>query len=212
MRSNNRLLMRQGNQDHLKWLKKTWLAKAQSLTPVQLANEISQVIDRLEQDRIRDPLTGAFNRALLGAILRLQIWGMILLDIDHFKSINDQEPDGHSAGDRVLVELVKLLGEVTGSNAVIGRWGGEEFIILIPQTDKLGLQNVAVSVGKAVQEQLAKRAKLVRSQVTTSMGVRMARRAEKYMEVISAVDKLLYRAKNTGRNRMVTEHTVVPFG
>ncbi len=204
--------MRRGNKSHLLWLKKTWLAKAKSSTPDRLASKISQVIDRLEQERIRDPLTGAFNRAFLGAVLKQQMWGVILIDIDYFKLINDEEPDGHMAGDRVLVELVKLLAEVVGPQAVIGRWGGEEFIILVPHINKSGLQQIAVSVGEAVQEKLAKMAKLTRNQVTASLGARLGRRAEKYMEVISAVDKLLYHAKNTGRNKLVMEHTVVPFG
>lgn len=212
MKSNNRLLARQGSEEHLQWLKKYWLDRIKTLKPQQLVAEIAQTVDRLEQERIRDPLTGAFNRVILGVVLKQQKWGVVLADIDHFKSVNDGEPDGHVAGDRVLVEFVKLLGEVTGPDSIVARWGGEEFIILIPQIDKSGLQKIAVSVGGVVQEQLAKRAKLARSRVTASLGARLAKRTEKFMEVISAVDKLLYQAKKTGRNKLVMEHTVVTFG
>ncbi len=212
MKSNNRLLARQGSEEHLQWLKKYWLDRTKTLKPERLVQEIAQTVDRLEQERIRDPLTGAFNRVILGVVLKQQKWGVVLADIDHFKSVNDEEPDGHVAGDRVLVEFVKLLGEITGPDSIVARWGGEEFITLIPHIDKLGLQEIAVRVGQAVRVQLAKKSKLVRNQITASLGARMVRKTEKFMDVISAIDKLLYQAKKTGRNKLVMEHTVVPFG
>jgi diguanylate cyclase (GGDEF)-like protein len=209
--NNQRLIDRSSSETHQKWLHEHWLEKVNNLTTPKLINEIVFTIDTLEQEKIRDALTGAFNRGFMGAVLGQEIaltqssgqeLGFILIDIDHFKSINDQEPDGHAAGDRTLVELVKLLREVCGPQSLVGRWGGEEFVIITPHATVDSLLEVADDIGRTIGGWLAKNAKLVRSNVTCSMGIVLARHNELPKDLMDRADKLLYEAKHTGRNQM----------
>jgi diguanylate cyclase (GGDEF)-like protein len=212
---NQRLIDRSSSEIHQQWLKEFWREKISKLNPDELATELSIQIDKLEQEKIRDALTGAFNRGFMGAVLGQEIalaqnsgqeLGFIMIDIDHFKSINDNEPDGHGAGDRTLIELVKLLREICGPQSLVGRWGGEEFVIITPHATTDSLTEMADDIGRTIGGWLAKNANLVRSQVTASMGVVMAMHNEKPVDLISRADKLLYEAKHTGRARMVIDN------
>ena len=213
MKFDKRLASREGSIEHLEWLKNFYLKKIkQAKNKEELAGEIAGKISSLEQEAIRDRLTGAFNRGFVGAMLGREIelerergygLGVMMIDIDFFKSINDEEPDGHAAGDRTLIEIVKLLQEVAGKHAVVGRWGGEEFLVVLPTVSEDSLFEVAVDIGQSVAGWLAGRAKLVRPKLTVSMGVRLTNEGETETSVVGSTDQLLYKAKESGRARMV---------
>lgn len=195
-------------------MKTSLLERIKSSDPESLATQLAIEIDKLEQEKIRDPLTGAFNRGFIGAVLGQEIalahknngnLGFIMLDIDHFKSINDQEPDGHGAGDRVLVAIKKLMKKICGKHSLVGRWGGEEFALVIPDVTPEGLLEIVEDIGRTIDGWLAKDAQLVRSQVTASMGVVLAEAEEAPVDMIQRADKLLYEAKESGRARAVVD-------
>ncbi len=168
--------------------------------------------ESLHNQMTRDALTGVFNRGYvlkaLSSLMELARTGsqlsMILVDLDHFKKINDTM--GHLAGDQVLRDTCKVLVEsVFRAEDVIGRYGGEEFIALLPDCPKVTAVEVAERARKAIEghryffEQK-------RIQVTASLGVTAW--DPKYTtpeEFISEVDSKLYQAKRTGRNKVVSD-------
>ena len=215
MNYNRRLANREGSEGHKKWLVEHYAHLISGVCEgeeeaEEVAEEIADKIVKLEENGIRDRLTGVFNRGFVGATLGWWLKqlttgghgvGVIMLDLDHFKSINDGEPEHHDAGDRALVEAVKILQEIVGERGVVGRWGGEEFVIAMPDMDEEELKKLAGEIGTKMKSDLAKRAKLERAEVTTSMGAKIARKGD--TEVVDEVDQLLYKAKEGGRNRMV---------
>jgi len=176
--------------------------------------EASQEIENLRgqmeavrDDAQRDALTGLLNRKgvlqELGARNHEDIGVLAMCDVDHFKSINDRF--GHSVGDRVLKGVAASLADSAGVH-VVGRWGGEEFLILIDRVDF----NSATRLLDRARKNLATRAFKLRETdepigaVTMSIGaVSLAGRTVE--ESIEAADRMLYLAKHEGRNRVITE-------
>lgn len=163
--------------------------------------------DLLAVEQIRsstDPLTGAANRWQMYNLLERE-WQMsktqkrtfsvILLDIDFFKHINDAH--GHNAGDEVLQEVARVLKKNTGNLGSVGRWGGEEFLILLPHAT---LEQARVQA-ETLRDTLAKR-KLKVGQVTASFGVASLLPNESIPELTRRADEALYNAKHSGRNRV----------
>lgn len=156
----------------------------------------------------RDSLTSVANRGELETQLSLMIseysqqqddepFSVIFLDVDHFKSINDTY--GHSVGDQVLVDVARLLQHETYSGELVGRYGGEEFVILCPATD----------MEQAVRRAERLRATMSRSEVagrcdiglTASFGVTEAETGDSVQSILRRADEALYMAKKAGRNR-----------
>jgi len=152
----------------------------------------------------RDALTGAFNRRSLYEKLEtawkrldLQPHGMvaIMLDIDHFKKLNDRH--GHAAGDVVLKDFTKLLQRIVGSKGVVARYGGEEFVILAMDCFIDNGVKLAEEIRQAVETELA-----TPYAVTTSVGVSTTLNHPETMALlIEQADKALYAAKHGGRNQ-----------
>ena len=150
-----------------------------------------------------DPLTELPNRASFDWHFRLANRGnsgksIIMVDIDHFKAINDEY--GHPLGDKVLCEVAKLLESQLRKGDVLARWGGEEFIILLPRA-KL---SVACEVAERARSTLANygfATKDGRINVTASFGVAEGGANEGQESLIARADEALYRAKNEGRNK-----------
>ncbi|MEZ6062671.1 MAG: diguanylate cyclase [Planctomycetaceae bacterium] len=160
----------------------------------------------------RDALTGVANRGQLETQLRHLIddfhnhegtrhLSAIFLDVDRFKNINDTF--GHKTGDQVLVDLTRLLQHETYSGELIGRYGGEEFVLLCPDTD---LQ-AAIRRGERLRHAIAKSSigGVSKLSVTSSFGVSTARLGDSVQTLLERADAALYRAKETGRNRTCWE-------
>lgn len=159
----------------------------------------------LERLSITDRLTGLYNRMRLDEtfdreIRRTQRYGqcfsIILLDIDHFKSINDTH--GHQAGDRVLIAVAGILRDHIRRTDEIGRWGGEEFMILCPETDLDG----ALTLAENLRRQLAATPMPPADSVTASFGVACHVEGDEPQDMVSRADRALYAAKRAGRNRV----------
>jgi diguanylate cyclase (GGDEF)-like protein/PAS domain S-box-containing protein len=124
---------------------------------------------------------------------------MILCDIDHFKAVNDSH--GHSVGDQVLVEFSRRLKHCLRGSDRLGRWGGEEFLVLVPQGTACGAGVLAEKLREAIAERHFEPV----GQITASFGVAQHRRNEPFTGWFQRVDSLLYRAKAGGRDLVMVE-------
>jgi diguanylate cyclase (GGDEF)-like protein len=125
----------------------------------------------------------------------------LLLDIDHFKTINDRY--GHAVGDQVLAEVAGFLAHAARRGDVVARWGGEEFILLLPETGIDEAAQLAERLRRAIQEMSIRREDGQLS-LTASFGVAGLAGQASLMELVDMADQALYAAKAAGRNRVVT--------
>lgn len=166
---------------------------------------------QLTELAMHDPLTGLLNRRSLiqemnreyGRVLRCENYpvGLLMLDIDHFKRVNDTY--GHAVGDEVLKVFARRILEQLRENDIVGRLGGEEFAILLPNTSHEG----AIRVGEKVRQAVAQ-LEVVREEtcvkITTSVGVAQLDPADSRPDgALIQADQALYQAKKDGRNRVV---------
>lgn len=165
---------------------------------------------RLQLERLatRDFLTGIDNRQAMERELRIAVethkrsrtaFGLVMLDLDHFKHVNDKY--GHDAGDRVLIAFAELIQKSTRKVDRLFRFGGEEFVLLLPGTDVVGLQWMSANL-------LSKIAAEMRGPdgpVTSSLGAAALRPDEDAPSWLARADAALYRAKENGRNRAVVD-------
>lgn len=173
--------------------------------------ELTSMRDRLgqlESEAIKDPLTGLLNRRGFDqAVQQLRFSGasltsatLLMLDLDHFKRINDSY--GHLFGDQVLCATAKVLNSVIKGRDIAARFGGEEFLILLPGTPESGAVALAEQFRQAFARAKVRRAgsDKVIDQLTVSIGVAVPRQDEPLDRTIDRADTALYRAKNDGRN------------
>lgn len=164
---------------------------------------------KLREMATTDSLTGLSNRRHMAYLAEKELArfqrsghpvGFLLLDVDHFKSINDAY--GHEAGDRVLVCVADVIRKELRAQDLIGRWGGEEFLAILPDTDSEKARASAERVRNAF---LAKDWKAITGgdvEVTISIGVSELRAGEDLSAAVSRADRALYRGKSSGRNRV----------
>ncbi len=154
-----------------------------------------------------DSLTGLLNHAeilkqaeyeLNRSIRYTHEFSVLMLDIDHFKSVNDEH--GHRVGDRILLDISNIIKDSCRHIDKLGRYGGEEFLIICPETDKSSAFELAERIRIRVEEMQAG----IVQNVTCSIGVASYINEEHRDDLINAADKALYRAKKEGRNRVVT--------
>jgi diguanylate cyclase (GGDEF)-like protein/putative nucleotidyltransferase with HDIG domain/PAS domain S-box-containing protein len=182
--------------------------------------QLRKVLDRLRDSRrvvrqqnqelkmlaTRDPLTGCFNRRTLFAEFE-KLWeastqfqkplSCVLVDVDHFKSINDRF--GHQVGDEVLKQVAETLRQTARKSDIVCRYGGEEFCVLLPDVDLLD----AALAGERFRKALAAK-QMCEAPVTASFGVSSwSLGAKNPQEMMDQSDKALYAAKRTGRNKVV---------
>lgn len=175
--------------------------------------QLERAEERRHQEALHDALTGLANRrALLEALERecrramrtAQPLAALMLDLDHFKRVNDER--GHLVGDAVLREVARHLAERVRAYDVVGRFGGEEFLVLLPGTTGEGAMAVAEALRHDLETPVRCGDEAI--DVTVSIGVssRVPVRDERGCEaLIASADRALYRAKERGRNRCELE-------
>ena len=160
---------------------------------------------------LRDPLTGVNNREAMHTYLTREIasarrhqtpLGLVLLDVDHFKQINDTY--GHLVGDTVLTEIAQTIKECSRDSDIVFRYGGEEFVMVLANTGVSGAKRVAERVRKAVEKHVIDSANGQIS-ATISAGVTTIRDKDTANDILARADRLMYQAKDLGRNRVVAE-------
>ncbi|HAT9646476.1 diguanylate cyclase [Legionella pneumophila serogroup 1] len=179
------------------------------LTALALANV--RLRENLRYQSIRDPLTGLYNRRYLEDFLFKQLhqaertkasFAILMLDLDHFKKINDTF--GHDAGDLVLKELGQILNSDIRLGDIAARYGGEEFVLLLYDIDAQAAKMKAENLRSAISNLQVKYGAQPVGQITASIGISVyPDDAKSPAEVIEAADKALYQAKNKGRNKVI---------
>jgi len=161
--------------------------------------------EELEHIAITDRLTGLYNRvkldqALKNEVLRFKrynnIVSLIILDIDYFKKVNDTF--GHQAGDKVLQEVAATLLNNVRDVDIVGRWGGEEFLVICPETNLA----MALSTAEKLRAEVEQQNKGKDLNITASFGVAELMNDEEVADIIRKADSALYMAKENGRNRV----------
>jgi diguanylate cyclase (GGDEF)-like protein len=156
-----------------------------------------------------DTLTGLFNRRKMTELLESQKvlfertdlrFSIVLADIDHFKRVNDSF--GHDCGDYVLREVAKLMRERLRQSDVLARWGGEEFLIMLPDSDAHAAKLVAEVLRHSIEQKIMQCSGEDVS-VTMSMGVAEHQANNTLNASLKAADEALYQAKEGGRNRVM---------
>jgi diguanylate cyclase (GGDEF)-like protein len=189
---------------------------AAALLAVSVKN--AQLFREVRDNSVKDALTGCFNRAhsldVIDAELRrarrnqLPV-SMIMFDLDHFKDVNDRY--GHLCGDAVLSAVGKRMKEVLRGSDLKCRWGGEEFLVLLPETPLHGARRVADTLRREIADRPIPWAGEGLT-VTASFGLAQTLPGEVNVEaVISRADQALYRAKDDGRNCVRIAPEVVTF-
>lgn len=165
--------------------------------------ETKKVEERLQYLAEHDALTGIYNRRMLFTHLNKHVdckhknktpFSLVMIDVDRFKLVNDKY--GHLVGDDTLVRLTKLITADKRAKDDLYRYGGEEFFLLLPNTDLRGAVELAQRVHQAVREEPFP----IIKHLTISMGVVEYKEKETIDDVIKRVDDLLYEAKHAGRN------------
>jgi two-component system cell cycle response regulator len=163
-----------------------------------------------------DPLTGIMNRrALLPAVdveqSRSERHGypmaLLMMDVDHFKSINDEH--GHAVGDQVLAALGRLLAQYARKTDIVGRWGGEEFVMVLAGANEAGARIAGERIRGAVEKMAVLDEKGRRVPVTISIGIACLEVNDKVEVLVERADHAMYEAKASGRNRVVVAPTVL---
>ena len=176
-----------------------------SLTDI---TEIKEESTLLEYQATHDTLTGLYNRQKFQDIFVKELrrdkryknsLGLIIFDIDFFKKINDDF--GHQIGDEVLKDISNLVSNTIREHDTLVRWGGEEFIVLLPETDHDGVMNTADKIKEVVCQYENKN---INRQITASFGLTVLKEDDNQNSIIKRADDALYEAKQTGRNKIVS--------
>lgn len=191
-------------QDMNNYLEQKIYERTESLLDTQ--KELLQDNNELTRMALTDSLTGLSNRTHMNQILHKeysrferhsQRFGIIMLDIDHFKNINDGF--GHDTGDSVLKKLAQIFESAIRTSDFVARWGGEEFLICCTTIEESDLLPIA----ETIRQLVAKSDFELGSQITASLGCAAIVKGESIGELIKRADIALYEAKNNGRNQTV---------
>jgi len=168
---------------------------------------------QLEKLASIDKLTGLYNRRMIDEFINIEVetqkrnpydgLSVIMVDIDYFKKVNDTH--GHAAGDKVLIEVARECKEILEKEYILGRYGGEEFIAILPNTDLCTAVKFAEAIRKKIEEHPVKIDGSEELKVTLSLGVAEVKdESEELQNIFNKVDSALYAAKRKGRNRTET--------
>ena len=202
-----------GQQESEAWHQLCSEAETMLKPTLRLAGRVAHAYDEIRQqtnmlmtftDARTDPLTGLSNRRALDEALRMQFalmsrynkgFSIIIADVDHFQQVNQEW--GHLYGDQMLQQIARLLDEQVRETDMVTRYGGEEFVIIMPETDLDGASLFGERICRTVEAKLS---------VTVSAGVASAVDGDNPRSIISRADSALYGAKSAGRN-CVYRHT-----
>lgn len=182
------------------------------ISVLQVSDDIRYVvifndISTMQQQTMTDPLTQIPNRLHFAMVFQhiIQVakrgdkpLSIVFFDIDHFKEVNDR--CGHLIGDMVLKQLAKIVAERIRRSDIVARWGGEEFVLLLPDTDLSEAINVAEMLRRVIYQTHFERV----DSITCSFGVAKLEGDEDADDLLNRADALLYRAKTNGRNRVIS--------
>lgn len=172
---------------------------------------VQEELERMRALAFLDPLTGIGNRRFIESTtyswleeLRRYGWsfGVILIDVDHFKAVNDTF--GHLVGDEILKMVARTLLHNIRTFDIVGRWGGEEFVVIARNVDSALLRSLAERLRILVEKSSLPVANEV-VYVTISMGAALARRNDTPVTLLDRADQMLYLSKQSGRNRVSVE-------
>ncbi len=210
------ILLTQGIAGYYTWGTLNWPSYAAAFWLLALITGVSTLAGMsqlafmiaLVRQAIRDPLTGVFSRRSGEEVLDLQSivstrsnapLAVAFFDVDHFKSVNDQF--GHEAGDRVLISTTEHIARSLRRGDMLVRWGGEEFLVIMPNTD---IEQALVAVSRARELGFGQRPD--GTPVTASIGIaeRSIDLVSDWKELVEKADQRMYRAKQSGRDRIVS--------
>ena len=183
---------------------------ASGMRILKLEEQLMLAHQQMEILAMRDGLTGLLNRRAIEeyaeaefnlTLRKERVLSVIMLDIDHFKNINDRF--GHNCGDHTLQQVAKILKEDLRVYDRIGRWGGEEFILILPDTQLMDAAKVAERIRARTAEMEMSLENGEEFSVQISLGIAStASQFSSLTKLIDAADQALYQAKQTGRNRV----------
>jgi len=191
------------------------ITKKKAAEAEQRIQELTAELDHISEVAHQDYLTGALNRRGMDEALEREFnraerhnttLCIAMMDIDHFKKLNDSL--GHSTGDQALTHFARVIKDVLRTTDVLARYGGEEFIIILPATP----QDEAIKVVTRVQRELTKNFFMHRNErvlITFSAGIAERKSGETPEDLIPRADAALYQAKHTGRNRVIGAETTL---
>ena len=169
-----------------------------------ITRELKEANSKLEKLAEKDPLTGLYNRRKMIELIDEQLrrserystsFCLLMVDIDDFKLVNDT--CGHQKGDEILLEVSDLMRSVLRETDVISRWGGEEFLILMPQTDLDG----GTAVAEKLRLEVKKRLRLHGGEsLSVSIGITAYRDGDSLEQLVSRADRAMYSAKRKGKD------------
>lgn len=174
----------------------------------ELVAKLHEQKDELEKLYRQDALTGLWNRYRIQEFVEFNFnkfqrdgtnFGVILIDVDNFKAVNDEF--GHKMGDRILVEMAELLKSHIRSSDLLGRWGGEEFIIVVADHTLNEIKTLAEKLRIIVENHDF----FSEKSVTISLGVSLVHDSDTESTLFERADKVLYRSKREGKNKVSIE-------
>ncbi|MGH8053971.1 MAG: diguanylate cyclase [Stenotrophomonas sp.] len=184
----------------------------------QMRTLLGMLFERIgELDAGSDALTNLLNRRFLPTVLRREIelaekskgsFAVLLLDLDHFKAINDAH--GHEAGDRALQHVASILSQFTRGSDYVFRYGGEEFVVVLVAIQEQQALVIADGLCKRISDSPVPLSDDLRLNITTSIGVALYDGHPDYERVMARADAAMYQAKKQGRNRVVLGNEALP--
>lgn len=175
----------------------------------EISDRLTQANEQLSYLASRDPLTNLLNRRTMNDLIEKEHvrskrsgkpFGLIMADVDDFKLVNDEH--GHAAGDLVLTQLATALSSTLRAQDTISRWGGEEFLILLPETDFPGMQVTAKKLHDIVSHSnFNYQGKQI--QITLSFGTVICENHDEWDNSIKHADRALYYGKRNGKNQAI---------
>ncbi|GAA60656.1 two-component system, cell cycle response regulator [Pseudoalteromonas sp. BSi20652] len=175
---------------------------------------IAKITLAQKKDAYTDQLTGAANRRFITSHFFNLVseqpqnylpFSILLIDLDYFKFINDNH--GHDSGDIVLIEFTKLLESQFSSDSIKARYGGEEFVVILPKETVYTAEKIANNFRQSLANKTLLNVEKDNITLTCSIGVAQVNKLEEYGDALKQADQFLYTAKETGRNKVISDLT-----